>query len=489
MFGQTVSRRRLLVAAGGAAAGLTLAACGATPTPQVVEKEKVITQVVEKEVTKVVPATPEIVAQTVVVKETVVVEKQVTGASSGAPVTITYGFWGDDVRQEKFQKLADAMAKDLPNIKIEFQRKPWDQYWESLEVQVAGGISPDLSFMNPEYLYHFWKAGALLEVTDLVQRDQLNMSDWVADGGETRIQGRQFGMPFTNGIEIFYYNVDMFDKAGLGYPTKDWTWDDVLSAAKALTSGEGAAQQYGIWVDNSMEQGWGPLALGNRGWPFSGAVFTDKGGYFDASKGVKLTLDSPELGAALKWWVANICELKVQPNAGSFSLAPGLNLAFQSGQIGMFIGGTFATPSVAQSKFNWNVGYIPKSPTTKERRSPSLAIMNVIFKDTKHPEEAWQVLKWYAGPTAQDILATLAMKEPTLKSALAKLTGPVDGWGNVVLDTYLNFNWNMSTMVFENSVEATDAIQSAFDKAFLCEEPLDQVIAEAQTAAAAALQE
>ena len=52
--------------------GSALAACGATPTPAVIEKE----------VTRVVEGTPQVVKETVVVtetvKETVVVEKQVT---------------------------------------------------------------------------------------------------------------------------------------------------------------------------------------------------------------------------------------------------------------------------------------------------------------------------------------------------------------------------------------------------------------------------
>lgn len=65
------TRRRFLAGAGVGLAGAALAACGATPTPQVVEKE----------VTKIVQGTPEVVKETVVVagtpqvvKETVVVE-------------------------------------------------------------------------------------------------------------------------------------------------------------------------------------------------------------------------------------------------------------------------------------------------------------------------------------------------------------------------------------------------------------------------------
>ena len=32
-----------------------------------------------------------------------------------------------------------------------------------------------------------------------------------------------------------FYNKDLFDAAGLDYPTADWTWDDFAKDAAALT--------------------------------------------------------------------------------------------------------------------------------------------------------------------------------------------------------------------------------------------------------------
>ena len=33
---------------------------------------------------------------------------------------------------------------------------------------------------------------------------------------------------------LLFYNKDLFDQAGIDYPTKDWTWDDAMTAAKAI---------------------------------------------------------------------------------------------------------------------------------------------------------------------------------------------------------------------------------------------------------------
>ena len=44
-----------------------------------------------------------------------------------------------------------------------------------------------------------------------------------------------YGLPSDAQGFIFAYNKKMFDDAGVKYPTDDWTWDDVVSAAKEIT--------------------------------------------------------------------------------------------------------------------------------------------------------------------------------------------------------------------------------------------------------------
>jgi len=81
-MGRSLSRRDVLRFGLVGAGVASLAACGATPTPQVIEK--VVTSVVEKEVTKIVEGTPQVVKETVVVQQTV--EKVVEVTPTAAPV-------------------------------------------------------------------------------------------------------------------------------------------------------------------------------------------------------------------------------------------------------------------------------------------------------------------------------------------------------------------------------------------------------------------
>ena len=54
---------------------------------------------------------------------------------------------------------------------------------------------------------------------------------------------------------VVYYNEDLFAEAGTAPPPDDWTWDDFIATAKALTidrDGDGIVEQYGLGVDPSL---------------------------------------------------------------------------------------------------------------------------------------------------------------------------------------------------------------------------------------------
>lgn len=59
-------------------------------------------------------------------------------------------------------------------------------------------------------------------------------------------QGQLWGLPSQAMPEIIKYNRDLFDAAGVDSPAVDWTTDDFLEVAVALTQGEGEEKQYGF---------------------------------------------------------------------------------------------------------------------------------------------------------------------------------------------------------------------------------------------------
>jgi multiple sugar transport system substrate-binding protein len=58
-------------------------------------------------------------------------------------------------------------------------------------------------------------------------------------------QGQLWGLPGSITVSLMNYNKDLFDAAGLPYPSVDWTTDDFLELAVALTQGQDENKQYG----------------------------------------------------------------------------------------------------------------------------------------------------------------------------------------------------------------------------------------------------
>ena len=74
------------------------------------------------------------------------------------------------------------------------------------------------------------------------------------DGAKTAatVDGKVYGVPALIDNLAIIYNKDLFDAAGVDYPTADWTWDDFRAAAKALT--DPAKKQFGFAFPASADE-------------------------------------------------------------------------------------------------------------------------------------------------------------------------------------------------------------------------------------------
>ncbi|AJY76897.1 extracellular solute-binding protein [Paenibacillus beijingensis] len=73
-------------------------------------------------------------------------------------------------------------------------------------------------------------------------------------------------LPIEISPPLIMFNKEMFDRAGLPYPTEDWTWDDMVELAKRLTirDGQGIASQFGFGLGVDIEW-FEPFVMRNGG--------------------------------------------------------------------------------------------------------------------------------------------------------------------------------------------------------------------------------
>jgi multiple sugar transport system substrate-binding protein len=62
------------------------------------------------------------------------------------------------------------------------------------------------------------------------------------------VDGKLYLVPVAWNNMMIYYNTKVFKEAGIARPSDDWTWDDFLTIAKRLTSGEGPNKRFGFGI-------------------------------------------------------------------------------------------------------------------------------------------------------------------------------------------------------------------------------------------------
>ena len=79
-------------------------------------------------------------------------------------VTLTFTWWGNDDRAQRYQQLIDAFEEEHPNITIEGNFTDFPSYWEKRQTEAAGGGLPDVWQFSDSYLREYAEPGLLLDL-------------------------------------------------------------------------------------------------------------------------------------------------------------------------------------------------------------------------------------------------------------------------------------------------------------------------------------
>ncbi|MBI3175406.1 MAG: sugar ABC transporter substrate-binding protein [Chloroflexi bacterium] len=324
-------------------------------------------------------------------------------AAGTGPVTITFMMWGAPEEQTVWQAVVDDFQAANPNIKVNVEVSDWDSYWTKLNTLFAGGTPPDVFAMDAP-LYLDWQSrGALLNLQPYIDANPGFLDGFYPQTLTAyKLDDGYYGLPRDFNTITLFYNKDMFDAAGMAYPTADWTYDDLLAAAKQLTldkDNDGKTDQYGLWTDTwDMELFWSELI-----WANGGEIISP-----DHTK----TLIA-EGGARDAWtYIDTLYKEGIMPTpatAGEY----GGDL-FQSGQAAMTTIGHWAVPGYVASNINFGVAPMPKGPKGAATSVNSAGF--VVSKDSKNHDAAFAFIKFALSEAGQKRLAELGFSIPVLKS-------------------------------------------------------------------------
>ena len=185
-----------------------------------------------------------------------------TGGEQAAagPTTITWAFWGSPEEAESHKIVAEAFMKENPDIKIELWNQPWNDYFTKIQTLWASGDSktiPDVAFLWPTPKYA--AQGVLENLDPYIEKSGYDLKDyWPGLLESASYDGSVYGFPRDIEVNVLYYNKDLFDQAGVEYPTDTWTWDDLLAAAEKLTvkDASGNVTQYALAAEGGKYSKW-----------------------------------------------------------------------------------------------------------------------------------------------------------------------------------------------------------------------------------------
>jgi multiple sugar transport system substrate-binding protein len=324
-----------------------------------------------------------------------------------AKTELRFVFWGDLSEIQIINNIVSEFERENPKIRVKLERSPSGApYIEKLLTQFAGGMAPDVVFVEVNNFVNFAQRNVLMNLSEFIfSDDSFKLENYYPEVlSRFSVDNKLFVIPRdTAPICCIYYNKDLFDEAGVPYPKDEWQWPrDFLQIAQKLTKTDasGRITRFGFVDDWSL---WDAFVLSN------GGNYVD-----DIKNPTRITLDSPEALAGFQFRQDLIYKYKVMPSPSQMSSTGGVGSAdlFMTGKAAMFLSGIWKTPYFRDIKnFDWDVVPFPKGPTGIRRYSTG-GSGYAITKTCKNPREAWKLVKYLCGREGQVQLAKTGLAQP-----------------------------------------------------------------------------
>ena len=316
----------------------------------------------------------------------------------GAEARLSYGIWdaaqkpGVDAQVAAFQALH-------PNITIEVQIVPWDDYWTKLQTGVAGGSTYDVFWINADNLPVYASQGALVSIQEAVDDGSIDAEAYPESlRAIYTFDGTVYGIPRDFDTIALFFNKDHFDKAGLDYPTGEWTWEDLRAAAEKLTIKDGDnTTQWGFAAGMNGQQNWYNLVWQNDG-------------HLMNEEMTETALDEPASCEAMLF-AGDFVTDGLSPSVAAMQANDPHNMLFPAGVISMISAGSWNSRTFSEAQPN--VAVVPL-PQGKQRASAIHGLANVIWSGSQNQCAALAWVTFLASKDAEQILADTATVIPAM---------------------------------------------------------------------------
>jgi multiple sugar transport system substrate-binding protein len=293
---------------------------------------------------------------------------------------------------EELDTIVAAFEEANPGINVEVETAPFADYFTLLQADVVGGDAPDVFELNYENFVTYAANGTLLDLSSYLSDD----APFYPRALEAfQYEGAQYALPASFSTVLLFYNADLFDEAGVDYPTVDWTWEDARAAATAIRAlGE---DKWGIFS---------PVQF----WEFYKKAAQNGECRFFNEDMTESTINSEACVETLNL-MNSFLEEDLMPTAEELSGMSDGDL-FASGNLGMIVTGIWMFPAFSEAPFNWDVEV---EPMINQHGNHFFANGVAVSATTENPEAAAAWAQFLASSeTAANVRVEAAWELPAL---------------------------------------------------------------------------
>lgn len=303
------------------------------------------------------------------------------------PEPVVLHFWAMGREGEVVRELLPAFERAHPEIRVEIQQSPWLSAQEKLLTAFAGDVTPDLCQLGNTWVPQFAALGALAPLDARVAASHSIARTDYFDGiwESNRIGSTLYGLPWYVDTRVLYYRKDLLAAAGFAKPPQTWTeWNQMLAALK-----QRAPDRFGVLLPLNEFEPLLVLALQQKE-----ELLRDGGRYGN--------FRSAEFRRTLTYYV-EMFRNKWAPKVSNTQISNVWD-EFGKGYFSFYISGPWniaefkkrLPPELARS---WSTAPMPgpNGPGASIAGGSSL----VVFKASRHQQQAWQLIEYLSQPEVQ----------------------------------------------------------------------------------------
>lgn len=328
------------------------------------------------------------------------------------PVTLRLKTWTNVINlpvwQQALQRFNETHAADKITLVLEHQP---DDYDAKVTAEYAAGNPPDIIYQSPAPLQAMALKGMVRDLQSQIKADKFSIDDINPPAQRPYMwDGKVWALACWNDTRVLSINASAFKAAGIPLPPQEWnapgwTIDDFVAAAKKLS--DPASGRFAF-----VHEGVGSLK--RMAWQFGAYYWNDE------KVPTRSAFNTKENVAGLQWILDLQNGHRVMADrtyAGQFG---GFEKMFPAGMMPItYCAYKHVTAGWQVIKdFEWSIAPMPKEKVRMGHVSPQ-AFATISL--SKHPAEAWIVVKEYSTGEANAIMASVSSMPSYKKTDVYKV--------------------------------------------------------------------